>query len=915
MKLYPPIIEGTIPAFYGQTLTVPFTMNKSVSTSEIKGFELKLKTVQSGYQPFAGSLSSTEWNRETNEVKFILPSNLNIGQFYKIQMAYIDMTGTIGYYSTVGVVKCTSNPEVSILDPKNGNTYEGIYSQKGSTDEEIRDYTEKVYSYIFTLKDVNGNILETSGEKIHDSSKDIFLYESTDSYTVKTNLEQNKIYYLDYSVKTINGLVKSAQTKYISQNGSIDSKLNTKIKCDLDYENGYIDVSLTKPDDVEIEETAVGSFYLLRASDEDNFNSWHEVLKFVLQGQQPSRHLWKDMTVKQGVKYKYAIQQFNTYGLRSNKIESDIIQADFEYAFLYDGDRQLKIKYNPKISSFKSTLLESKVDTIGSKHPFIFRNGNVNYKEFPISGLISYLSDENELFYITSNFLNEKELSRTETINNDYTKVEEFVTESIYLKNKNQYYYKIDSNFLNWIEYIKKEEPEKNPNNYKDIQYILHDIFRDGNLYYKKEIKSIGAVKTTNLTSNNIYLERNFKLDVLDWLNNGKPKLFRSPTEGNYIVRLMNISLSPEDVLGRMIHTFNCTAYEIAENNYNNLEEYNFVKVNVDIQPTLRWLSVDLEKSKIKDNQNLLKFTASSIHLEGLRTGEKLLITTVEGKEEKTYSIMIGATGSYIIDLVNNVKILNLSFLNSESNKEVYHQGTLTYSYYSNEFKDSFDTVNNIKNSMIPCQQFIGEHENIIAEIENTKDKIDSIGFIRFNLRNDNIEVYRFNDKYYSNKEATDEIDLVDLIDIYKVNILDDNKKKIDYEWFDGYNNKSLGKDCAEEYTKININDFEEDIDIKDTTYYELYNVPNIKSIKIGAAIIAEICYVKKTVEYDLEKTNANCISKKEAYDAALKELKKAISNGTTKRTQLKFLQDKAKEAYQEYIKAVDLAIQEAERR
>jgi hypothetical protein len=200
-------------------------------------------------------------------------------------MAYIDITGTVGYYSTVGVVKCTSNPEISILDPKNGSTYEGIYSQKGSNDEEIRDYTEKVYSYIFTLKDANGNILETSGEKLHDSSKDTFLYESTDSYTVKTNLEQNKMYYLDYSVKTINGLVKSAQTKYILQNGSIDSKLNTKLKCELNYENGYIDVSLVKPDGVEIEETAVGSFYLLRASDEDNFNSWHEVLKFVLQGQ------------------------------------------------------------------------------------------------------------------------------------------------------------------------------------------------------------------------------------------------------------------------------------------------------------------------------------------------------------------------------------------------------------------------------------------------------------------------------------------------------------------------------------------------------------------------------------------------------------------------------------------------------
>jgi hypothetical protein len=58
------------------------------------------------------------------------------------------------------------------------------------------------------------------------------------------------------------------------------------------------------------------------------------------------------------------------------------VYCDFEDAFLYDGKKQLKIRFNPKITNFKSTLLESKTNTIGSKYPFIFRNGNVNYKEF-----------------------------------------------------------------------------------------------------------------------------------------------------------------------------------------------------------------------------------------------------------------------------------------------------------------------------------------------------------------------------------------------------------------------------------------------------------------------------------------------------------------------------------------------------
>ena len=63
-------------------------------------------------------------------------------------------------------------------------------------------------------------------------------------------------------------------------------------------------------------------------------------------------------------------------------------------------------------------------------------------------------------------------------------------------------------------------------------------------------------IKRTDLISENITKEREFKLAVLNWLNNGKPKLLRAPTEGNYLVRLMNISLAPEERLGRMLHTF-----------------------------------------------------------------------------------------------------------------------------------------------------------------------------------------------------------------------------------------------------------------------------------------------------------------------------------------------------------------------
>jgi hypothetical protein len=73
--------------------------------------------------------------------------------------------------------------------------------------------------------------------------------------------------------------------------------------------------------------------------------------------------------------------------------------------------------------------------------------------------------------------------------------------------------------------------------------------------------------------------ERDFKLSVLEWLQNGELKMFKSPGEGNYIVRLLNISASPNDTLGRMIHTFTCTAYESLENSFVNLRDYGYLNV------------------------------------------------------------------------------------------------------------------------------------------------------------------------------------------------------------------------------------------------------------------------------------------------------------------------------------------------
>jgi hypothetical protein len=100
---------------------------------------------------------------------------------------------------------------------------------------------------------------------------------------------------------------------------------------------------------------------------------------------------------------------------------------------------------------------------------------------------------------------------------------------------------------------------------------------------------------STDLTNYNINIERQFKTKALEFLTDGEPKLFKSPTEGNFIVRLLNVSLSPEDKLGRMLHTFSGTAYEIDKVSFDNLTTYGFIDADPPESEILKWDSVSFD--------------------------------------------------------------------------------------------------------------------------------------------------------------------------------------------------------------------------------------------------------------------------------------------------------------------------------
>lgn len=500
-KLYPPQIENTLPAFYGNTIEVPYSMNRAISENDFTVMSLVIKSITQNNI----LIEATTENCKNSKAIFNIDSTkLQIGQFYKIQLAYGSGTD-IGYFSSIGIAKCAAAPAEPIVRCENGTLCIGEYTVPSD------DQFEKIYMYQFDVYDLNDNLLMSSGEQLHNSETDNGLNQYD---TWQMPLSVTESIKIKYSIRTLNNLYIFNSIEYTKadQGSLVDHDLRALFSTQMDNNRGIAKISLqTRPANVWTGQGTelshlTGAFVLSRKTNKDN--QWREIARFTVDKDLPINDLWIDYTLEAGVEYTYGLQFFNNNGVYSTHIinkEGPQI-ADFEDAFLYDGEKQLCIKYNPKVNSFKTVKLESKLDTIGSKFPFIFRNGNVNYKEFQIGGLLSANSD----------------------LNNDFSFI--------------------------------------------DLNTIERD--RSGS------IQSINSYNMTELTGENFYKERTFKLNVLDWLNNGKPKLFRSPGEGNYIVRLMNVTLSPIDTLGRMIHNFNCSAYEIDDYTENNLRNYGYLAIN-----------------------------------------------------------------------------------------------------------------------------------------------------------------------------------------------------------------------------------------------------------------------------------------------------------------------------------------------
>ena len=614
-KLPPPIIEGTLPAFYGTELTVPFVMNKAVSINEFDSFEVKIKSALNN------ALIKTETvilYQDLNKVIFNISADLVIGRYYKIQMAYRS-DDIVGYYSDIGIAKYTTEPEVFIENLNKDTINPHVYNYIGKYSQINGDTTEKVHSYCFNLYQDN-DLIKTTNWILHNSSLDENGYESFDLFNLEEDLDLDKIYYIEYKIKTNNNLIISSGKYPIKQKVLYASDQLINILPILNYENGYIELNFKS------DKPLIGDFIISKSDASSDFKKWHDIYTLNLRKDSINNFSFKDFDVAYNQTYKYAIAQTNRYNLLTEKQISKPITVLFEDMFLFDGEKQLKIRFNPKVSSFKNYILETKVDTIGSKYPFFFRNGSVKYKEFPINGLISCLMDEEQLF--------------------------------------------MENEFV-----------------------------------------------STNLIDSNIYQEKEFKLKVLEWLGNGQSKLFKSPAEGNYIVYLMNVNLTPIDTLGRMLHSFSCNAYEIADYTDKGMRDQGILKIQNYSSNLLTFETISLRGLE----GNILPREAYILYFDGLTNGMKL---SIDNKE-----IIIENSGIYQFSSFDKA-IKTISLLEGEWGDNAQ----LTYGYYKDD-KSDFDNIIAIEGQDLE-KEYEGE-VNIYQDLNTSNTSVSFLNSAKFSIKSD----------------------------------------------------------------------------------------------------------------------------------------------------------------------------------
>ncbi len=544
-NLYPPIVPDTIPAFIRtQTCRIYFSLSIYNEATDIQNVQISLisqKTNASvlNAQAYPSGIKITNLAQDSEvigdykyyieiPVSDLINGEFEVNEFYIAQLRFTSneaaappSSGTeldtwlynnreyFSEWSTMCLLKGIDQPHISIngLEADTSTTLSNpltkiigqLYYDEGSNE---REYLK---SYNIAISTGTTPVFKTDEIYTNQYNPNQFNYE------IIYNLQRDVNYTLTFTYTTNNLYSQFIDYNFVIAAQSTD-ELEATIILTSEDDEGRIKFEINFEDGTVTDNNLI----IRRASSRTNFTIWESV-KTLEHDSNKIKHTWYDTSIESGIWYKYRVEEDVSTGT-SKVLESSPILCLPEDMFITGGDRQLKIRFNPSVSEFKYNVTQSQQNTLGSKFPYVKRNGNNYFRSFNISGLIASFIDSDDEY--NPNFYDGEF--------HDSTRAEPFTSpDKIYGNSKNLY-------------------SEYN---------ISHSISQYGDFIY----------------------EREFRQKVMDFLYSNTIKLFRSTTEGNILVKLMNISLQPVNELGRMLYSFSASAVEVADYNIDNCKKYNII--------------------------------------------------------------------------------------------------------------------------------------------------------------------------------------------------------------------------------------------------------------------------------------------------------------------------------------------------
>lgn len=553
---YPPITYSSLPAFpAGTDLMFRFNIPNLNAKNDIKSIQFVVNFQTNNKSAVRREQWHTDiifipWSsvREDSLGYYVYIGSDNLtngweaGLYYRIQARFglIEGPEQVGFnweewaewsqyaaennllteWSTVTIVKAITRPTVSIINLTDSSAEAGNQFVSSSLSTFVGAYyssdpQEIVDTYRFVITDQNGAIVADSGEQHHNSADDYYIveYVNDGSEISSIDIYNPEIYLNDGETYHIEYTIttKNLYTDTASYDFTIQDNYSGAPAI---YVTAQVDNENGKIDiyfnNVNSGDLFRGNFVIKRTSNQTNYDVWEDLVTL----------------------------QFSSIAFNNTLVYQDyFVEHGVTYRY---GVQQI---YNNQTRSY---LVTEEEDDRNSYYTCLF-----NY---------SYLySNGKQLTLKFNDTVDSFAQTHLESVQQAMGSVYPFIT-----RNGITSYYQFPVDGL-----ISYHQDDMEQFLSKDSTIFPYSVTRT-----RVDDNEPLFTPNTNLTNQNIYTERKFREAIMEFLYSGDYFLYKSQTEGNILVVLTGISLTPNSTVHRMIYSFSSQAYQIDEYSLSTLVRY-----------------------------------------------------------------------------------------------------------------------------------------------------------------------------------------------------------------------------------------------------------------------------------------------------------------------------------------------------